>query len=115
MKKLTGSEKRLKLEIVEVNSKKIIFQTIYPWAFCLNANQESKLKYYFLPTNPLNCQKLQKIVPSYDFSSIIANISLNGVEPPPLRDYQLADVKFLSRLKSVAIFSEMRTGKTPIA
>jgi len=55
------------------------------------------------------------MVPNYDFSSIIASTSFNVAEPPMLRDYQLEDVKFLSRLKSVAIFSEMRTGKTPIA
>ena len=72
MKNLSKSEKRLKVEIVKVNSEKIIFQTIYPWAFCLNANQEGKLKYYFLPTNPLNCQKIQKIALNYDFSSIVA-------------------------------------------
>ncbi|CAG8594221.1 10648_t:CDS:10 [Ambispora gerdemannii] len=30
-----------------------------------------------------------------------------------LRNYQLADVNFLSQLKSGAVFSEMRTGKTP--
>ena len=122
MKKLARSEKKLKLEMVEVNPEKIIFQTIYPWAFCLNAKQESKLKYYFLPTNSLNCQKLQKLVPNYDFrpfketlSSNITNISSIDTKSSLLRDYQLADVKFLSRLKSAAIFSEMRTGKTPIA
>src|SRR3954451_15232384 len=115
MKNPTNGKKKNEIEIVEVNSEKIIFKTIYPWAFCLNAKQESKLKHYFLSTSVLNCQKLQKIVPSYDFSPIIANISSIDVKIPLLRDYQLADVKFLSRLKSVAIFSEMRTGKTPIA
>ncbi|CAG8748616.1 14654_t:CDS:1, partial [Ambispora leptoticha] len=48
-------------------------------------------------------------------SSTIANFPSIDAKPPFLRDYQLADVKFLSQLKSVAIFSEMRTGKTPIA
>ncbi|CAG8670903.1 9966_t:CDS:2 [Ambispora leptoticha] len=115
MKKLTKSEKRLKLEMVEVNSEKIIFQTIYPWAFCLNAKQANRLKHYFLPTNPLNIQKLQKIVLNYDLLSNITNVSSIDIQPPQLRDYQLADVKFLSQLKSVAIFSEMRTGKTPTA
>ncbi|CAI2173299.1 15464_t:CDS:2 [Funneliformis geosporum] len=67
--------------------------------FCLNAKQENKLKYYFLSTSLLNCQKLLKIVPSYDFSSAITNISSTEVKDLFLRDYQLADVKFLSRLK----------------
>ena len=107
--------KRTEIEITEVNLEKIIFKTTYPWAFCLNANQEIKLRYYFLLTNPLNCQKLQKIIPNYDFSSVITNISSANPKPPLLRGYQLIDVKFLSQLKSVAIFSEMRTGKTPTA
>ena len=107
--------KRTEIEITEVNPEKIVFKTTYPWAFCLGAKQENKLKYYSLSINPLNYQKLQKIVPNYDFSSIIVNTPFNFAKLPMLRDYQLADVKFLSRLKSVAIFSEMRTGKTPIA
>jgi len=107
--------KRTEIEITEVNLEKIIFKTTYSWAFCLNANQEIKLRYYFLLTNPLNCQKLQKIIPNYDFSSTISNTSSINPKPPLLRDYQLTDIKFLSRLKSVAIFSEMRTGKTPTA
>jgi len=107
--------KRIEIEITEVNPEKIVFKTTYPWAFCLGTKQGSKLKHYFLSANLLNCQKLQKIVPNYDFSSITVNTSFNVAKLPMLRDYQLADVKFLSRLKSVAIFSEMRTGKTPIA
>jgi hypothetical protein len=106
--------KKKEVEIIEVNSEKFVFKTIYPWAFCLNANQESKLKHYSLTANPLNGRKLQKIVPNYDFSSVITSFSVE-TKFPSLRDYQLADVKFLSQLKSVAIFSEMRTGKTPIA
>ncbi|CFW93469.1 Putative SWF/SNF family helicase [endosymbiont DhMRE of Dentiscutata heterogama] len=107
--------KKTEVEIVETNSQKIIFKTTYSWAFCLGANQESKLKHYSLPANPLNSQKLQKIVSNYDFSATINSVPTNDTQSPSLRDYQLADVKFLSRLKSVAIFSEMRTGKTPIA
>jgi hypothetical protein len=115
MKSLTNSEGKTELEIIEVNSEKIIFKTTYPWAFCLNANHGNRLKYYFLPTTLLNCQKLQKIAPNYDFSTIITNISSTNTSPPQLRDYQQEDVQFLSQLKSVAIFSEMRTGKTPTA
>ncbi|CAG8839962.1 6301_t:CDS:1, partial [Racocetra persica] len=79
------------------------------------ANQENKFKHYSLPANALNGQKLQKIVSNYDFSATITNVPTNDTQSLSLRDYQLADVKFLSRLKSGAIFSEMRTGKTPIA
>jgi hypothetical protein len=32
-----------------------------------------------------------------------------------LRDYQKVDVEFLKHKKSIAIFNEMRTGKTPTA
>ncbi|KLL04641.1 MAG: helicase SNF [Mycoplasmataceae bacterium RV_VA103A] len=107
--------KKTEVEIVETNSQKIIFKTTYPWAFCLGANQENKFKHYSLPANALNGQKLQKVVPNYDFSTTITNVPTIDAKFPSLRDYQLADVKFLSRLKSVAIFSEMRTGKTPIS
>src|SRR3954467_13164448 len=106
MKSLTSNEKKISVEIIEVNPEKIIFKTTYPWAFCLNANQESKAKYYSLSANLLNCQKLQKIIPDYDFSAITPNISSTNANPPQLRDYQLEDVKFLSQLKSAAIFSE---------
>lgn len=34
---------------------------------------------------------------------------------PKLRDYQLEDLKFLMSLQSAGIFSEQRTGKTPLA
>src|SRR5256885_48797 len=115
MKNLINSEGKTELEIIEIKPEKIIFKTTYPWAFCLNANHGEKLKYYFLTTNLLNCQKLQKIIPNYDFSEIITKVSSINNNLPQLRNYQQEDVKFLSRLKSVAIFSEMRTGKTPIA
>ena len=52
---------------------------------------------------------------NYDFSGISSSCLLADISPQKLRDYQLEDVNFLSKLKSVAIFSEMRTGKTPIA
>lgn len=99
------------LEIIEVNSLKIIFKAVYAWAFCLNANQENKFKYYSLPLNFLNCQKIQKIVPNYSFPTLSTEKNSNF----QLRVYQQEDVKFLSQLKSAAIFSEMRTGKTPTA
>lgn len=113
MKSLASVKEKSELEIVEVNSEKITFKTTYPWAFCLNANQEGKVKYYSLSTNFLNYQKLQKIFPDCDFSQITVN-SLPAKTPLcQLRDYQQEDVNYLSKLKSVAILSEMRTGKTP--
>ena len=115
MKNLINGKEKLELEIVEVNSEKIVFKTTYPWAFCLGANQEEKVRYYSLPVSSLNCQKLQKLVPSFDFSSFIRNPSPTDVSSKQLRGYQQEDVNFLSRLKSIAIFSEMRTGKTPTA
>ena len=115
VKKKNNEQSKNEVEVVEINRGKIFFKTTYPWAFCLNANQESKLKYYSLPANFLNYQKLQKIVQNYDFSPNTTKALEIDAKPPLLRDYQLADVKFLSQLKSVAVFSEMRTGKTPIS
>lgn len=105
-------DKKPFLEIVDANQEKITFKTTYSWAFCLNANQERKIKYYSLPPNFINCQKLQKIIPNHDFSKFTSNTSTKE-DQLQLRDYQLQDVEFLSKLKSAAIFSEMRTGKTP--
>ncbi|CAH1755679.1 7416_t:CDS:10 [Entrophospora sp. SA101] len=104
-----------KQEIKEIVILHKLFLINEKFTFCLNANYENKPKHYSLPTTPLNCQKLQKIVPDYDFSATISNVSATATKSPSLRDYQLADVKFLSQLKNVAIFSEMRTGKTPTA
>ena len=115
MKNLINSEGKTELEIIEVNPKKIIFKTTYPWAFGLNANHEDKIRYFSLSNNFLNRQKLQKIVPSYKFSKTVPDSLLVNSSLPQLRNYQTEDVKFLSKLKSIAIFSEMRTGKTPTA
>jgi len=115
MKNLINSEGKTELEIIEVNPKKIIFKTTYSWAFGLNANHEDKIRYFSLSNNFLNRQKLQKIVPSYKFSKTVPDSLLVNSSLPQLRNYQTEDVKFLSKLKSIAIFSEMRTGKTPTA
>ncbi|WNE40827.1 MAG: RNA polymerase-associated protein RapA [Mycoplasmataceae bacterium] len=101
------------IEIVEISSEKIILKTVYSWAFCLNANSEKKTKYYSLPNNILEYQKLQRVILNHDFSKNEPNYSLIEKDLPKLRKYQLEDVKSLSKLKSVAIFNEMRTGKTP--
>jgi len=83
----------------------------------LNANCEEKQRYYSLATNDLNYQKLQKLIPNLESSKITFKFSSNPINKSlsRLRNYQLADVNFLSKLKSIGIFSEMRTGKTPIA
>lgn len=117
MKNLIVSKEKIKLEIVEINSEKIFFKTIYSWAFCLNANQENKIHYYSLPNNFLNQQKLKKLFPDYNFPAAGENNNAFSLTASnlQLRDYQKKDVEFLSQLKSAAIFSEMRTGKTPVA
>jgi SNF2 family DNA or RNA helicase len=116
MKSPVRGEEKMAVKVVEINSEKIVFKTTYPWAFCCNADHEKTPKHYSLPFNFLNCQKLQKIVSDCDFSTVINNVSpIFNPQTPQLRKYQLEDVKFLSQLKSVAIFSEMRTGKTPTA
>ena len=104
---------KLPFEIREINSHKIFFKSNYAWAFCLNANQENKSSYYSLLNNALNQQKLRKIFPNLIFSVPFENTFL--FPSLELRDYQKEDVKFLSQLKNGAIFSEMRTGKTPVA
>ena len=111
---LDKSEKS-ELEIIEINSEKIIFKTTHAWAFCLNASQTNKNKYYLLPFNFLNYQKLTKIVPSYNFPPLTPNSLSTCPSNFQLRIYQQEDVNFLSQLQSGAIFSEMRTGKTPTA
>jgi SNF2 family DNA or RNA helicase len=113
MENLTNNKKN-RLEIIEVKPEKVIFKSNYAGAFCLNASQEKKTHYYSLPNNQLNQQKLKKLFPDYSFPPPLA--TNNGSAPEwQLRDYQKEDVEFLSQLKSAAIFSEMRTGKTPIA
>ena len=70
---------------------------------------------YSLLFNFLNQQKLEKLFPNYEFSKDNISDSSAKSSSEKLRSYQLEDVNFLSKLESVAIFSEMRTGKTPIA
>ncbi|WNE39957.1 MAG: RNA polymerase-associated protein RapA [Mycoplasmataceae bacterium] len=113
--KSIAQEKNEEIEVIEINFEKIIFKTTYPWAFCLKASPENKSKHYFLANNFLNCQKLQKIIPNGDFLKKSDSLSQENTEFLQLRNYQTEDVQFLSKLKNVAIFSEMRTGKTPIS
>lgn len=100
------------LKNLETTPTKITFQTKYPWAICLNASANGKLGHYFLPNNSLNQRKISQIIPDYHSPFSLPSSETNL---PRLRKYQQEDVEFLNRLKSVAIFSEMRTGKTPIA
>ena len=81
----------------------------------MNANHGDKIKYFSLQNSFLNRQKLQKIVPSYNFTETVPDNFLVNSSFPQLRDYQSEDVKYLGELSSGAIFSEMRTGKTPTA
>ena len=106
-----------KIEISELRKEKIIFKSTYSWAFCLNANCEEKQRYYSLTTNDLNYQKIKKLIPNLETSKITFKFTSNPFQKSlaRLRNYQLADVNFLSKLKSIGIFSEMRTGKTPTA
>ncbi|RHZ35529.1 DEAD/DEAH box helicase [endosymbiont GvMRE of Glomus versiforme] len=108
--------KNTAVKIVEVNYEKIIFKTTYPWAFCLNASYEKKMKHYSLLNNFLSYQKLHKLIPQDDLLKFNENYKSENI---PLffnlRGYQKKDVDFFSKLKIAAIFSEMRTGKTPTA
>jgi SNF2 family DNA or RNA helicase len=106
-----------KIEISELGKEKIVFKSTYSWAFCLNADCEEKQRYYSLIANDLNYQKLQKLIPNLESSKITLKLSSNPINKSlsRLRNYQLADVNFLSKLRNIGIFSEMRTGKTPIA
>jgi len=106
-------ENNFKIEIVEISETKIIFKSNNPWAICLNAANEEKAQHYFLTKNNLNLLKLKKVL-AKDFSFPIKETKLQ-TSSLKLRPYQIEDVKFLSRLKSMAIFNEMRTGKTPTA
>jgi superfamily II DNA or RNA helicase len=71
---------------------------------------------YFLDDNDINREKLRKIGIVYPEASFNDKLVLaNDFTSLDLRDYQKQDVKFLSAINSSAIFSEMRTGKTPVA
>jgi len=65
-----------------------------------------------LEKNLLNFRKLKKIFPAYVFPVGEWQIKENEFQ---LRPYQKKDVDFLSQQKSIGIFNEMRTGKTPTA
>ncbi|WNE41433.1 MAG: ATP-dependent RNA helicase RhlB [Mycoplasmataceae bacterium] len=110
-------KKDFDIEIVEIKDKeKLIFKCNHGWRICFNANREKSSNLHSLPYNHINLLKLKKIIPdyffNYDFSNISALSDLNEDEFE-LRPYQKADVNFLSKFNSVAIFNEMRTGKTP--
>jgi len=65
-----------------------------------------------LEKNLLNFRKLKKIFPVHVFPIGEWQIKENEFQ---LRPYQKKDVDFLSQQKSIGIFNEMRTGKTPTA
>ena len=100
------------IEIKNVSNEKIVFKCKYAWAICLNGCRESKLSFFFLPNNLLNQEKIKKIIPNIFFSRPKDNPKFSH---SPIRDYQKEDIKILSQKQHGAIFSEMRTGKTPIA
>lgn len=105
-------KKNKEIKIIEINSKKIILKTNNSWAFCLNANQE-KFNYFSLKNEELEIIKLKKVCELKENDNKNNHIfNKNNLE---LRDYQKEDIEFLSKIKCCAIFSEMRTGKTPIA
>lgn len=103
------------LEIIETNPIKIIFKSTYSWASCLSASQEEKFQHYSLLNNSLNYLKLKKIALFCKFSAPLPKNFSYLSKKKELRNYQQRDMEFLSKLESAAIFSEMRTGKTPIA
>lgn len=99
-------------KITSLTPQTIFFQSSYPWAFLLGAHYESTSRLYSLPNNFLSQSKLKKLLPDYDFPSL-SNLSLPPL--PSLRPYQQVDLGFLLPLKKIGIFSEMRTGKSPLA
>ncbi|RHZ36908.1 DEAD/DEAH box helicase [endosymbiont GvMRE of Glomus versiforme] len=102
----------LKIEITQIEEDKIFLKTNYSWAICLNAENNGKPQSYYLTKNLLNFRKLKKIFPDYTFPAGEWQIKKINFQ---LRPYQEKDVSFLSQQKSVGIFNEMRTGKTPTA
>src|SRR4051812_43709824 len=105
-------DKDAKIEISKIEDEKVFLKTNYNWAICLNAEYEAKLKIYYLPLTSLNFQKLKELFPNYKFPTNNLPQEKKNFE---LRPYQKEDVNFLSQQKTVAIFNEMRTGKTPTA
>ncbi|RHZ37329.1 DEAD/DEAH box helicase [endosymbiont GvMRE of Glomus versiforme] len=101
-----------KIEIIQIEDDKIFLKTNYSWAICLNAEYGGKPQSYYLAKSLLNFRKLKKFFPDYAFPVGEWQIKKTNFQ---LRPYQEKDVNFLSPQKSVGIFNEMRTGKTPIA
>lgn len=99
-------------KITNLTTETITFQTSYPWAILVGANYHSPIRLYSLPHNLLNQTKLKILLPDYIFP-IPAGLSLPPL--PILRDYQEKDANSLTPLTKIGIFSEMRTGKTPLA
>jgi hypothetical protein len=81
--------------------------------FCLDGDRENTSRTFSLPLTRLNFIKLKKILPDYKFNLLKSDFLLPKLENKELRPYQKLDVAFLSKMNSVAIFNEMRTGKTP--
>lgn len=109
-------KKNFKIEIVEIQDKnKFVFRSNYSWKNCLNASNEKTARCYSLPFNYISYIKLKRIVSLESFKISFAHLVFDDLnfEKRELRPYQKSDVEFLSKLKSVAIFNEMRTGKTP--
>lgn len=96
----------------KIENQQVVLKINYPWAVCLNANYDGKARNYYLSLTEFNCQKLKKIFPNCEF--LVSKLSTEKITLQ-LRPYQQEDVKFLSQQKSIAIFNEMRTGKTPTA
>ena len=78
----------------------------------MNADYNGKFRSYYLQKNELNFAKLKKFFPNQVFPD---EGETTGGAIFQLRAYQQEDVKFLSQQKSIGIFNEMRTGKTPTA
>lgn len=97
------------IKILETTSEKITFQTKYSWAVALNAIPNSKRGNYYLLNNWLNQQKISRIT-TYQ-PTLLSKSDLQAQKVAQLRDYQTQDVLFLRKLKSCAIFSEMRLVK----
>lgn len=106
-----------KLNIVELKKKdKFVFRANYGWMVCLNADREKEKRIFSLPFTYENFIKLKNILPDYKFNISSSDFLISKEElktKKELRPYQKADVAFLRKMSSVAIFNEMRTGKTP--
>lgn len=109
-------EKSFKIAIVEVQERsKFVFRSNYGWKNCLNASNEKLARCYSLPHDYLNYDKLKRVTSFSGFNIGAESLILSNLtsEVKQLRAYQQDDVETLRRLKAVAFFNEMRTGKTP--